>query len=93
MDISGCVGKGYSEVYPNTNGLSYTLGCSGSSNLIAATFYPSAGGTYYCPYNWTWYAQELVACGWAAGGLGSIYGTHRMLYNGTYSNYVYTSAY
>jgi hypothetical protein len=91
MDLPGCAGSGHSEVQTGGNTYSWTWGCSGSSTLIASTTYFTGGGQEQCPYNWTWQATYLVPCYSQGGGAASVYSTHRMLYNGSYSVYVYTS--
>lgn len=88
MDLPGCIGSGWSEVYGDTTANGVTDGCSGSQTYIVSTAY-SGGNQYQCPFNWTWYSGDTW-CTYSAG-VGSLYGTHRMLYSGAYSSYVYTS--
>jgi hypothetical protein len=89
MDAPGCVGYGQSAI-ASGNAYTETVGCSGSSTYIAATVYKTGGGQSYCPINWTWYATDWIWCEYTLGDAASIYTSHRLLYNGNYSNYAVT---
>gem|GEM_PF-4729250 len=91
MEVPGCVGSGWTTVYGDTSAGGVTDGCSGSDTLIASTVYLSGGGQAQCPWNWTWGSGDTYCI--YSPGVASAYGTHRMRYGGSYSNYVYTSDY
>jgi hypothetical protein len=89
MDAAGCVGHGFSEL-SSGNAYSETVGCSGSSTYIAATAYPIGGGTDYCDINWTWQQSSWIFCPFPFGDEAAIYASHRIQFNGSYSNYAVT---